>query len=328
MFGSRKRSDRAVEAIAVEVRDLRASMDAMAGQQAKDADVAHARRRALVWVGVILACVFTAASIGLVAVALPASPTAPDPGRIGVVVPDDPDGAVQVYAAFSADVDSKAHFKLILSVLPSTASVARSASFGVFFCGAIREGLQLTQANTTEAPSPVPVEQDILEFDSRLGYRSECDFVEVSSDLWQVALFGTSDLALATVAGEKVLYAVPGVTTTSVEENVNGELMQPLALDSTLRVEMTDIPADLAVTASAPQLPAAGTLAWSFADIRGVNAPSQYRVSGILGDRESVSRALLFAAGALIGLAGAALIWAIEGIVETILLRRRARATA
>lgn len=317
-----------MEAFGADIRALRASVDAVARDQEVDAGVATRRRWAFVWVGGILACVFTAASFGLAAVSLPASPTAPDPGRIGVVMPQDPDGTVQVYASFSGVVDSKAHFKLIVSVFPSSEATSSQTSVGVFFCGAIREGLRLDQVNTSEIPMAVPVEPDILEFDTRLGYRSECDFVSVASDTWQVALHGTSDLALATVAGEKVLYALPGVTTSTIEENVNGQLMRPVVHDTTLQVEMTEVPSDLTVTASAPQIPPAGTLAWSFTDIRGVNAPSEYRVSGILGDRENSSQALLFTAGALVGLAGAALLWAVEGILEIALARGRTRAEA
>lgn len=328
MFGSRRMRKRAVEAVGADVRALRASVDAFARDQEIDAGVATSRRWAFVWVGGILACLFTAASIGLVVVALPASPTAPDPGRIGVVMPQYPDGTVQVHASFSGVLDSKAHFKLIVSVLPSSEAEASQTSVGVFFCGAIREGLVLEQVNTSETPTTAPVEPDVLEFDTRLGYRTECDFVRVSSDTWQVALYGTSDLALATTAGERVVYALPGVTTSTIEENVNGELMRPVLHDTTLQVEMTEVSSDLTVTASAPQIPAAGVLAWSFADIRGVNAPSEYRVSGTLADRENSSQAFLFMAGALIGLAGAALLWAIEGIVEVVIARRRTRAAA
>lgn len=298
----------------------------MARDRGSDAAVAQSRRRAVVWVGGILTCVFTAASIGLLAVALPASPTAPDPGRIGVVMPEEPDAPMQVYASFSGAVDSKARFKLVVSTMLSPESAASATSIGVFFCGAIREGLELTQANTSEVPVPVSVEQDVLEADSRLGSRSDCDFVTVSSDNWQVILYGESDHAFATTAGEKVLYVLPGVTTTVVDESVNGALMHPLARDSTLDVQMLEIPPDLTVNTAAPQIPADGNLAWTFQDVRGIDAPSEYRVSGVLEDRENSAQALLFTAGALIGLAGAALLWAVEGAVEMVLIRRRKRA--
>jgi hypothetical protein len=328
VFGSLRLRKRAAEAIRADIRVLRVTVDAIAHDQEVDADVATSRRWTYVWVGGILACLFTAASIGLVMVSLPASPVAPDPGQIGVVMPQDPDGTVQVYASFSGMVDSKAHFKLIVSVFPSVEAETSQTSVGVFLCGAIREGLVLRQVNTSEIPTIVPVKPDVLEFDTRLGYRSECDFVSVSSDTWQVALYGISNLASATTAGEKVVYAFPGVTTSTLEENVNGELMRPVLHDTSLQVEMTEVPSDLTVTASAPQITASGVLAWSFADIRGVNAPSEYRVSGILADRENSSQAFLFVAGALIGLAGAALLWAIEGIVEVVIAGRRTRAAA
>lgn len=328
MFGFHGRRDRAVEAIESEMRDLRASLDVLAKDRASEAAVGQSRRRAVVWVGAVLACVFTAASIGLVAVSLPSSPTAPDQGRIGVVMPEDPDGTVQVYASFSGSLDSKSRFELVVSVFPPAESSSSGTSVGIFFCGAIREGLKLRQANTNDIPSPVPVEQDVLEADSRLGERSECEFVSVTSDNFQVILFGESDHSSVTTAGKKALYVFPGVATTVAEENVNGMLMRPLPRDSTLDVVMTDVPPDLTVSASAPQIPPDGNLAWPFADIRSINAPSEYRISGVLGDRENTSQALLFTAGALIGLAGAALLWALEGIVEITLIRRRSRIAA
>ena len=340
VFGARRARDRAVQAIATDLRDLRNSLDrriaadlhgvgksidAIANDRAVDAELAHKRRLAIAWLGGLMACVFTIASIVLVMVSLPASPTSAAPGRIGVVMPEVPDGTVQVYASFSGAIDSSAQFELIISVLPIADPVANT-SFGIFFCGPIRDGLTLTQANTSDIPTPVPVEQGSPEADSRLGIRSECDFVTVSSDNWQVILYGKSNHALAATAGKKVLYALPGVTTTFRDETVNGVLMHPLPQDSTVRVAMAQVPSDLSVSAAVPQIPAAGDLAWTYTDVLRVNAPSEYRLSGVLGDRENNSQALLFTAGALVGLAGAALLWALEGIVEIALSRRRKRA--
>ncbi|MCD5346130.1 hypothetical protein [Agromyces sp. S2-1-8] len=341
MFGTRRTTDRALRAIASDLRDLRTSLDrrdaaelhgvresidALTSDRASEAALAHKRHLAIAWVGGILACVFTITSIVLVMVSLPASPTSATSGRIGVVMPEAPDGAVQVYASFSGAVDSGAQFELVVSVLP-TADSADHTSVGIFFCGPIRDGLELTQANTNDIPTPVPVEPGTTESDSRLGYRSECDFVTVSSDNWQVILYGKSNHALATTAGKKVLYSLPGVTTTFRDESVNGALMHPLPQYSTVDVAMAQVPSDLTISTAAPQIPAAGDLAWTSTDVLRVNAPSEYRLSGVLGDRESNSQALLFTAGALVGLAGAALLWAFEGIVD-IALSRRLRRTA
>ncbi|NYF18204.1 hypothetical protein HDC37_003060 [Microbacterium sp. AK009] len=312
--------------MATDLHGLRKSIDAIASDQASDAALEHKRRLGIAWLGGTLACVLTITSIVLVTVSLPASPTSAAPGRIGVVMPEAPDGTVQVHASFSGAVDSGAQFELIASVFPAGDSVVDRTSVGIFFCGPIRNGLELTQANTSDIPTPVPVEPGALEADSRLGPRSECDFVTVSSYNWQVILYGNSDHALAMTAGEKVLYALPGVTTTFRDEIVNGALMHPLPQDSTVQVAMSQVPSDLTVSAAAPQIPAAGDLAWTYTDVVRVNAPDDYRLSGVLGDRESSSQALLFTAGALVGLAGAALLWALEGIVEIALSRRRKRA--
>lgn len=309
---------RAAHAIEADLGHLRATIDRLLERENSRAADAASRRRIVIWTGFALALVFGLVSVGLLVWSLPASPTASDPGRIGVVLPvGSRDGSVQVYTAFSGKVDSPASFEVVVSVIPQTDGTPTTpTSIGFLFCGDIRLGLRLTEANTPDQPDLAAVKSDTLESDSRLGDRSECDYVTITSQSWQVILYGSSDLRLAKADGKRVLYALPGVTTTAIDETVNGSVVRPLPSGTSLDVAMADVPVDLTVSTAAPQIPAAGNLAWSFADLRTTNSPDEYRIAGELGDRENLSQFALFTAGALIGVAGAALLWALEALVD------------
>lgn len=318
MLRSRRSRKAATRAIEANLAHVRSAVDRLLETENLKAKDAASRRRIVIWTGFAVALVFGLVSVGLLVWSLPASPTASDPGRIGVVLPEGSrGGSIQMYASFSGKVDSRASFEVVVSVFPETdATPTTPTSIGFLFCGEIRRGLRLTEANTPEQPDLAAVRRDSLESDSRLGDRSECDFVTITSQSSQVILYGSSDLSLATASGKKVLYVLPGVTTTVIDETVNGTLVHPLPSGTSIDVAMADVPVDLTVSAAAPQIPAAGDLAWSFADIGTTNAPSEYRIAGELGDRENLSQSALFTAGALIGVVGAALLWALQALVD------------
>jgi hypothetical protein len=325
MLRSVRARKRSVHSIEADLRHVRSTVDRLLESENSRAADAASRRRMAIWIGFALALVFSLVSVGLLVWSLPASPTASAPGRIGLVLPEGArNGSVQVHADFSGKVDSPASFQVVVSVIPQTDTAPTTpTSIGFLFCGDIRLGLRLTEANTPDQPAPVGVESDSLESDSRLGDRRECDFVTITSQSWQVILQASSDLRLATADGKRVLYALPGVTTTAIDETINGSVVHPLPSGTSLDVAMADVPVDLTVSAAAPQIPAAGDLAWSFADLRTTNAPNEYRIAGELGDRENLSEFALFTAGALIGIAGAALLWALEALFDG--PRRRSR---
>jgi hypothetical protein len=309
---------RATQAIEANLAHVRLIVDRLLETEDLKAREVASRRRVVIRTGFAATLVLGLVSVGLLVWSLPVSPTASDPGRIGVVLPDGGSGgSIQMFASFSGEVDSRASFRVVVSVFPGTDYTSTTpTSIGFFFCGEIRRGLRLTEANAPDQPDLAAVESDSLESDSRLGDRSECDFVTITSQSRQVILFGSSDLRLAAASGKRVLYALPGVTTAAIEETVNGTLVHPLPTGTSLHVVMENVPVDLSVSAAAPQIPAAGDLAWSFADIGTTNPPSQYRIAGELGDRENLSQAALFTAGALVGVAGAALLWALEALVD------------
>lgn len=321
-FSAQKRSTQAIEANLAHVRLI---VDRLLEMENSKAQEVASRRRTAIWAGFLVSLTFGLVSVGLLVWSLPASPTASDPGRIAVVLPEGSrGGSVRVNASFSGEVDSRALFKVVVSMFPETEARSKTpTSIGFFFCGAIRRGLLLTEVNAPDQPDLAAVESDSLESDSRLGARSECEFVTITSSSWQVILYGSSDLRLANASGKRVLYVLPGVTTTAIDETVNGSVVHPLPSGTSLDVMMEDIPVDLAVSAASPQIPEAGNLAWSFADIKLTNAPSEYRIAGELSDRNNLSQVALFTAGALVGVAGAAVLWALEALMVGRRKRRR-----
>jgi len=308
---------RSTQAIETNLAHVRLTVDRLLETENLRVGEIASRRRRVIWTGFLVSFIFGLVSVWLLVSSLPASPKASDPGRIAVVLPEGSrDGTVRIDASFTGVVDSRAFFKVVVSLFPDTdAASTTPTSFGFFFCGEIRRGLILTEANAADQPDLAAVESDSLESDSRLGARSECEFVTITSSTWQVILYGSSDLRLSTASGKRVLYVLPGVTTTAIDETVNGSVVHPLPSGTSLDVRMVDVPVDLLVSAASPQIPEAGSLAWSSADIGMTNAPSEYRIAGELGDRDNFAQAKLFTAGALVGVAGAALLWAIEALV-------------
>jgi len=100
----------------------------------------------------------------------------------------------------------------------------------------------------------------------------------------------------------------------------------PLLGDSAFTVGLTDPPNDLSNVVASPQLPNSGILQWQG---RFSHSPieARYKISGELLNRQSSGQRYLFIAGALVGVAGAAIIWLLELISKMLLALRSAPAT-
>jgi hypothetical protein len=323
MFRRRSRPQWSLDDLTARVEEVHSSTDQISltlqtlmSEKHAERAKAESRRRKILISGFALAAISGCASAYLLMSSLPASPTSSDPGRIGIVLPEDAADSFLVDTYFDVSREDAAEFKIVVSAFPSNGVAQASTSVGFLFCGAVRNGLQLSEANTHESPIARAITRSTIETDSRLGYRSKCDYVMVTTSTWQVILSGSSDQALTTSAGSKVLYALPGVTTTGVEEEIDGTVLYPMPKETTVTVSMDSVPVDLTVNAAAPQIPAGGRLSWSSSGAEGFNLPSEYRVSGSLGNRANETQSALFAAGLLGGFAGAALIWALEAFVD------------
>lgn len=255
------------------------------------------------------------------------TPTSVDPGRIGIAVLGETSqqSPLHVSARFSDDNAEAATFIITVSGNPTT-SIEPSAPTPriiLYFCGAIRAGLALTEANLGELDvDPLPTGS--ITQDSALGERSNCSFtVAEFSNGHQTIVVGQSDHPLRLDGGANVLYTLPGVASISIPEEVLTETVYPLPQGSLIDIALTNLPADLSITAAAPLIPASGQTAWSLEAAK-TNNPDTYRVVGELASAQKRSQMLLFAAGALSGISGAALLWCLEITISIISERRAA----
>ncbi len=302
-----------------------ASSQAFANLERLLAEIDHeeldARRRSW-WSIAVGSAVLVAAGVCGTALLIASSaeaPTLSQTGRIGVVLLDDPDNSfVRVEAAFSASTEDVSRFDINVSVFPVPARNLNSGNYetrvGFLFCGPIREGLELIERNRGPQPTPSPVTSSTLESDSLLGDRTNCDILEVTNSAPQVLLSGKTATAFAASAGGRVLFAFPGVTTTSRAEVFNGSATIPLPVGTTVNVSLASVPSDLQVYQAAPQIPPNGRLSW-VSTLGAELPPNEYRLAGMLGNRETSASVAIFAAGALVGVAGAALLWVMEAVL-------------
>lgn len=276
------------------------------------------RRWWSVGVGSVLALVAATWGWGLLLASTPQNPPAISPtGQIAVVSLDAlPESITRVDADFSAANDERGTFSIAVSVYPSPAQNLLTSSYrptlGFLFCGDLRSGLTLSEMNQGPQPSPSTVSSTLV--DSAIGDLADCDYLEVTGVTNQVVLRGSTDTAFASNEGSRILYAFPGVVTPSRPWPIGTSTMLPLPPETDITVSLGDVPTDLQVSQSMPQIPADGELSWTWT-LGAELPPSEYRVSGVLETQQASASVALFAAGALVGVAGAAVLWVLEAVV-------------
>jgi hypothetical protein len=169
------------------------------------------------------------------------------------------------------------------------------------------------------------------EFSSLVGTGSDCVYTITDLNITsppqkfrQALLLGSSRMSASRLSGDQILYALPGVEpwppylpTTTFTPSV-------LPRGSSATVSITGARSDLENVTASPQLPDSGTLQWSQSlNPVPTSQVSQYRLSGQFADIEATAQRNLFLAGALVGVAGAALIWLAGALVTTFVSGRR-----
>lgn len=283
------------------------------------------RRWWSVGVGSALALVAAAWGWGLLLASTPQTPPAISPtGQIGIVsVGALPQSITRVDADFSAASDERGAFSIAVSVYPSPAQDLLTSSyrptFGFFFCGDLRKGLTLSEMNQGAQPSPSAVNSTVV--DTTIGDHADCDYLEVAGVTNQVVLRGSTDTAFASNEGPRILYALPGVVAPSLPGPIDTSTTLPLPPETDITVSLVDVPTDLQVSQSMPQIPADGQLSWTWT-LGSELPPSEYRLSGALETQQASASVALFAAGALVGVAGAAVLWVMETVVGMVRKQR------
>ena len=254
------------------------------------------------------------ASLALFEAATKQLPPTSDPGRIGIAIVDatDRERAFDVDVSYDATGESS---RFTISVSDWTSEIRRPVQVAIYVCGALRDGLRLSEANSDGSLRIKQVSGNPTEFDSFLGRHEECSFAIATADIAQAIVFGESTHSFRSEASDRVAIAVPGVATIFADEQLGDYRAMPISRDSRVDVEIV-ASADLNVATSRPQMPSSGQLSWARPLVSNQPLPTDYFVSGSLQTRESVSQLQLFLAGALAGLAGAALLWLFQLVLE------------
>lgn len=195
----------------------------------------------------------------------------------------------------------------------------------VLLCGAIASNPAFVDNRGEPIAWRKPrLDQGDIQF-STFGMASSCVYTsgELPPDgLRQMLLRGTTGAGLRSASADRILYVVPGVVAMPARVPIGDIEPGPLPKGSSAKIYLDEVPTDIENVAASPQLPDAGRLQWTY-DFG--DAVQEYRLAGDLGDRAAVGQRNLFLAGALVGVAGGALVWLLE-LTASATIRRIRRA--
>lgn len=169
------------------------------------------------------------------------------------------------------------------------------------------------------------------QFNSLVGNGAECSYTSVSlnagsagQEFRQAILQGSAGARASVISGDRILYALPGIEAWPPEfvvRSFNARLLPP---GSSAKLVLSGFPSDLENVTASPQLPNSGFLQWSAPLSPLPHLPIyQYRLGGLLANTEASGQRGLFISGALVGVAGAGLIWFFESLIKILTTVRR-----
>jgi hypothetical protein len=197
-------------------------------------------------IAAMITIITAASSWWLFSQAQSGSPTAVDPGRVGVAILGEAGSStpMQIVGIFHATIESSTSFGVVITDLSGQTAAKRESppTVVIYVCGGIREGVELRDLNrgalTVQPPGDSPIVMD-----SRLGdRRSGAYSVDEMTDGFQAIIAGSFTHDLAVKSGAKIQYTLPGVTTLLTEEALQGSTVHPLARDSTVDVALAGPP--------------------------------------------------------------------------------------
>ncbi|WP_157412130.1 hypothetical protein [Agreia sp. Leaf283] len=279
----------------------------------------HQRRKGQLVIALVILVVSVATSF----IIFNHSGTAPAIAEPGVIaIAETGSGSVPIDITARFDGQSHGSTKAVLAIT-SGGSPGSRAEVIVIVCGDLQNGLSISDRNSGPLPlKPLPGSPG--DFDSQLGDHARCSFVTVSPFAFQVVLIFNSPQALASIADERILYALPGITTLLPHTPLGKLDARPWPTGTTVNVRLTRAPQDFSLDAAIPSIQEGGLLSWDYvAGAKG--SPLEYRISGVLLDRQDEAQNRTFVAGVIAGVAGAALIWAVDLSAAIFLPRRKSR---
>lgn len=277
------------------------------------------RRRIATLVSSLFLLASLVASIVLFGTATTPLPPHRDPGRIGIAVvnEEDRDRPLDVSVRYEGTGKSTG-FSIVVS--DWTSDARRPVQVAVYLCGPLRDGLRLSEANSPGDLAIQTVPGSPIEFDTFLGRHEDCSYAVATGNLAQVIIDGQSSHEFRSEASARVAFAAPGVSTILTEEQLGNYRALPISRESRVNVVL-NTPADLVIGTARPQIPPSGHPSWTQPVVSDGPLPLDYFVSGSLQGREYASQWQLFVAGASAGLAGAALMWLAQLVIDLIRVR-------
>ena len=251
-------------------------------------------------------------------------PKLQDPGLIAVADTTESKSPLQVYASYDGRIPESTYGLLAINTY-ATPDMPRHLV--VIVCGQIGgEGTRVSDVNSGGAT-------DLLELmplpgsgnsDSVLGDYSLCKYTAIKTTSFQVLLRVISTDPIAEQSNDRMLYALPRLTTV-LPHAATGDLeLLPWPAGTTIQVDLENVADDFRLDNSLPAIQASGDLSWRFEQQNdGQLAPRQYRISGTLLEATDEASRRTFVAGVLAGVSGAALIWVLEVAISLAFRPRR-----
>jgi hypothetical protein len=246
-------------------------------------------------------------------------------GVIGVAIEapaGSPELPIEVEADYSSAPGDPETDLFLTFTQTGTAGVAESAppEILVLLCGAIARHPSFTSGALRPVRWHVPVSPDGNPYSAVFGFLDQCVYTVLTmqaetapalSGTRGALISGSSGFVSSEISGTQAVYALPGVVDGLFPVPIDGLKPTAMPSGSTLTVG-GGAPDDLENVLSTPQLANAGDMTWTSAMSTAALPVSQYRIEGDVGSLEDEQELHLFVAGALVGVAGGALIWLLQ----------------
>jgi hypothetical protein len=263
-------------------------------------------------------------SLAATAFAAPPQPLIP-PGNIGVAIESSGSASsapISIEVVFSPTADpTGTDFTLSLTQIVSGNEVRRPPpTVIVFFCGQIARHPDFVNASFHPVTWRVPVasESNGPIVSNVFGSSSECVYTTLAlkaygppGEFRQTLITGSSDALSSDISGTRVLYALPGVDSWFTPVPINGLHLAVMPPGSTVTVRLKEDASELENVFADPQLSDAGSLIWS-GKVVTETPVLEYRLEADSLAAVSQLQLHLFIAGALVGVAGGAFVWAVQ----------------
>jgi hypothetical protein len=256
----------------------------------------------------------------------PAEPLIANPGSIIVTaygyeasrVP------VDVNVVYDGSVSKRTTgYQIFLDQYPPTSAGSKPYDVAVFLCGAAEKGSHLTSNGapaTWQSGLKLANGQAVGSYPGFM-FPYQCIYTivglapNVAGEGREAYLSGYSGSAPSRTSGSGVIYAWPGVQTFPASFQHGDVRFFPLAGTSSFTASFQNFPIDISNVVTDPELTPDSE---GFHDSGSFSGGSveQFRLSATLSARQVNSAKDLFVAGALVGVAGAGLIWLLESVTR------------